>query len=352
MLDGVLRGNNGTPPPARGGLGHPYSAEIRGRNTPACAGRTASRRGCRPRSAEHPRLRGEDRWTIRPRICCVGTPPPARGGRLDSRHAYEGGGTPPPARGGRGRGAYPSIPTRNTPACAGRTAASCAASARRTEHPRLRGEDGVAKAHGHGSPGTPPPARGGREHPGPQRSSERNTPACAGRTPPGTAYWLSPTEHPRLRGEDEYTPGQATRQRGTPPPARGGQQPHPAAGPETRNTPACAGRTRRRPEPRPPGRGTPPPARGGLERMRERMPERRNTPACAGRTLAMVLPDRTDPEHPRLRGEDNPMLGLTLLGPGTPPPARGGRTRAASQVRGRRNTPACAGRTPARYARR
>jgi hypothetical protein len=91
----------GTPPLARGEpavAGRPGRGQ---RNTPACAGRTRSRRFTVIRQPEHPRLRGEN-------SCLAPVSSPTTG-------------TPPLARGERPRALHGCREQRNTPACAGRT---------------------------------------------------------------------------------------------------------------------------------------------------------------------------------------------------------------------------------------
>src|SRR5688572_26711285 len=91
------------------------------RNTPASEGRTTSRRSPTATWAEHPRVGGEDTgWTSSCRVWY---------------------GTPPRRQGGRDAHVRGELDGRNTPASAGRTPAAPTARARRTEHPRVGGED-------------------------------------------------------------------------------------------------------------------------------------------------------------------------------------------------------------------
>ncbi len=93
----------GTPPRARGRLDEVCGHNDNVRNTPACAGKTTTSKGCDGLTREHPRVRGEDRLVI--------------------EWPGDGAGTPPRAR-GRQRIGQDCLPMAgNTPACAGKTPA-------------------------------------------------------------------------------------------------------------------------------------------------------------------------------------------------------------------------------------
>ncbi len=212
---------------------------------------------------------------------------------------------------------------RNTPACAGTTRHEGPHRWCGPEHPRLRGDHLLHPGQRTGAAGTPPPARGPPDdHDGPH-GHERNTPACAGTTSYRPADHTARTEHPRLRGDHGAQTRGVAHGDGTPPPARGPQAVVRRSGRPIRNTPACAGTTRRCCSPRagwpehPRLRGdhehqpldalrqngTPPPARGPPDRRHVSGCARRNTPACAGTTWWPVAPPCTRAEHPRLRGD-------------------------------------------------
>ena len=111
----------GSPPHARGRLEHILPPTKLVRITPACAGKT--RRGLRlpSRSADHPRMRGEDLMSTPATPFRRGSPPHARG-RLVFSSAL------PCVRG-------------ITPACAGKTLTALSNRLGRGDHPRMRGED-------------------------------------------------------------------------------------------------------------------------------------------------------------------------------------------------------------------
>ena len=156
--------------------------------------------------------------------------------------------------------------------------------------------------------GSPPRARG--EVPcGTGRAPEgRITPACAGRSPPGTPAHAAEEDHPRVRGEKPASTGGDIDGRGSPPRARGEAGPDLAALAEEGITPACAGRSDESSElqeleedhPRVRGEkmwpwwmpgslaGSPPRARGeGFAKYWLNW-SRRITPACAGRSQSLA----------------------------------------------------------------
>ena len=213
-------------------------------------------------------------------------------------------GTPPRARGRPGPSGAGTGPGGNTPACAGTTGSGGCASPGRTEHPRVRGDDTRVTIAAPAPVGTPPRARGRLETVQHPQQRARNTPACAGTTPPRASPTASGAEHPRVRGDDGRISGRS----------------HPAPGtPRVRgddNT--SAGRSSRL-------SGTPPRARG-----------RRRAPGQCSPSSR---------EHPRVRGDDDVLHHAVRHLTGTPPRARGRHDRAQHHGPVHRNTPACAGTT-------
>ena len=132
-----------------------------------------------------------------------------------------------------------------------------------------------------------------------------------------------------------------------------------------RNTPACAGKTNRaakecimsKKHPRVCGENirscgiyspfieTPPRVRGKPFSCQMELAEKRNTPACAGKTPAVLSAMISGGKHPRVCGE-NLCLGLALLPHQETPPRVRGKPEPGRHDRMRpRNTPACAGKT-------
>ena len=254
----------GTPPRARGRPSRSSLHRPPPRNTPACAGTTASERTTRVIPAEHPRVRGDD-------------PPPAPLGASE-------GGTPPRARGRPPAARRTLLCERNTPACAGTTVRRSGRTSLPPEHPRVRGDDLGNRTFHIPDLGTPPRARGRRR-----------------RGPPGPGVSV---EHPRVRGDDSPAPLSPVLLSGTPPRARGRPGYPSGANAACGNTPACAGTTKSHRKvteitqehprvrgddvsasiPDPTRRGTPPRARGRRPAASRADPRPGNTPACAGTT--------------------------------------------------------------------
>ena len=94
----------GSPPHARGRLVRRSTFECKTRITPACAGKTFVLILYRHLPSDHPRMRGEDCYSILPTVYIRGSPPHARG-RRDN--------------------AYVTLDIKRiTPACAGKTKGS------------------------------------------------------------------------------------------------------------------------------------------------------------------------------------------------------------------------------------
>ena len=93
--------------------------------------------------------------------------------------------------------------------------------------------------------------------------------------------------------------------------------------------------------------GSPPHARGRRNQRYAQGQYRRITPACAGKTFPSSRPRPSARDHPRMRGEDPRVSGVARCLVGSPPHARGRRTRRRSLLRERGITPACAGKTSA-----
>ena len=135
------RSNKGSPPLARGVLDHCNERATLVRITPACAGSTSNGFMVSTAIQDHPRLRGEYMFIILIRLLNQGSPPLARGVRLNITFYGNRKGSPPLARGvrlnitfyGNRKGSPPlargvpaprqthGTPTRITPACAGST---------------------------------------------------------------------------------------------------------------------------------------------------------------------------------------------------------------------------------------
>ena len=161
VMQEVLSGT-GSPPHARGA--HQGSAADRPRAgiTPACAGSTCRPHEPEPRSGDHPRMRGEHQGKTSVLNAIWGSPPHARGARLD-----DAGGT---------------VCARITPACAGSTIGWPGTLHGGTDHPRMRGEHDIRVWPNGYAIGSPPHARGARCATARPVQGGGITPACAGST--------------------------------------------------------------------------------------------------------------------------------------------------------------------------
>ena len=322
-------------------------ADSRGKTgiTPACAGKTGMRRRRHTGSTDHPRMRGEDLRYVAISGTKEGSPPHARG-RLYDR-------------------ALTGSATRITPACAGKTAPIASHVDGYRDHPRMRGEDidgGVAFEMDYGSP---PHARGRRVEDDFHAATCRITPACAGKTSNARGWRSRDRDHPRMRGEDACTTVARRCSAGSPPHARGRRGTGFSHIETLGITPACAGKTnlpqipvasnsdhpRMRGEDdyeteRPVGhKGSPPHARGRPAFHSTADISTRITPACAGKTKWWDKVKSLPADHPRMRGEDSCLIILLGLKTGSPPHARGRHVQSIRPLNLLRITPACAGKT-------
>ena len=195
------------------------------RITPACAGKTASRRKSPAAAKDHPRVCGEN--TVDAAICDLqkGSPPRVRG----KPHGYM----------------IHAHTCRITPACAGKTLQALSRALLPQDHPRVCGENAAIMLPVSTSGGSPPRVRGKltgnptkayaeKDHPrvcgenckprgffearggSPPRvrgkhfvvavrvDDGRITPACAGKTGSAPAQALSAKDHPRVCGENHF----------------------------------------------------------------------------------------------------------------------------------------------------
>ena len=111
----------GSPPQVRGKRGGIPIRTPKKRITPAGAGKTKREQSDQPKSRDHPRRCGENRWIFYPKIFFQGSPPQVRGKRL-RKHT----------------GTYCG---RITPAGAGKTMSRTSWGIRPWDHPRRCGEN-------------------------------------------------------------------------------------------------------------------------------------------------------------------------------------------------------------------
>ena len=107
----------------------------------------------------------------------------------------------------------------------------------------MRGENFVDDGGVYRFNGTSPRARGKLPAYPLAYRTRRNIPACAGKTQSARLGWCNATEHPRVRGENSKGTRWASQWIGTSPRARGKRSYTDSLRLQTRNIPACAGKT-------------------------------------------------------------------------------------------------------------
>ena len=148
------------------------------------------------------------------------------------------------------------------------------------------------------------------------------TPACAGTTLSFQQHIAVPQDHPRLRGNNAAKSGASRSDVGSPPLAREQLYSETVEDVDNGITPACAGTTRRcghlvrAAEDHPRLRGNNQPVLSGWNNRR------RITPACAGTTCRTRRPCFSGRDHPRLRGNNLFTASRNVAARGSPPLAR------------------------------
>ena len=337
-----------SPPRARGHLGGgPVDVRLLGL-TPACAGTSRRWTGrCTPARA-HPRVRGDiivgdsfkprDRGSLTP--ACAGTScltalsgcmcraHPRVRGDIGWEPAYDTvvAGSPPRARGHRDHCDADAALPGLTPACAGTSVVFRKSSARRRAHPRVRGDIRDIERHDcAGTDSSPPRARGHLPEPVTQVSVSGLTPACAGTSQLPRAFTAAAQAHPRVRGDNDGPGGGVRAGRGSPPRARGHRIPAMTEQLVHGLTPACAGTSEDVQHTTDMMPGSPPRARGHHGGRPRSGPGHGLTPACAGTSVVFRKSSARRRAHPRVRGDV--AFGFTITGTcgGSPPRARGRR---------------------------
>ena len=148
---------------------------------PAYAGSTRRMTIPPRRRADHPRIRGEHGSTARMRGFLVGSSPHTRGAHLQQ------------PQGARTK--------RIIPAYAGSTGSSPPAAARKSDHPRIRGEHVIPSRNVNGVTGSSPHTRGALRAEPSRRPDVRIIPAYAGSTQRRIPLPRGLRDHPRIRGE-------------------------------------------------------------------------------------------------------------------------------------------------------
>ena len=155
-------------------------------------------------------------------------------------------GSPPRVRGKPGNAGREHVCARITPACAGKTTCPMLDTQRTSDHPRVCGENPVFPAAPLDMRGSPPRVRGKLGAAGEIKQRIRITPACAGKTGPRHERRGRRTDHPRVCGENTTLKAGLSMCDGSPPRVRGKPQKERRRAAFRRITPACAGKTLRK----------------------------------------------------------------------------------------------------------
>ena len=215
----------GSSPLTRGKLVGDRLASTVYRLIPAHAGKTLEAVGLHGFGPAHPRSRGENDHTGRPRPSGTGSSPLTRG-KLWER-------------------CLDFLDARLIPAHAGKTSRTPRQVTSYAAHPRSRGENSFLASGQPSSPGSSPLTRGKRVSKRALTSVLRLIPAHAGKTSAAAVGVGRPSAHPRSRGENGLNEWECDDDTGSSPLTRG----KPGRGPRSRSTagliPAHAGKTPR-----------------------------------------------------------------------------------------------------------
>ena len=178
--------SGGSSPHTRGARGVEVRPPTRWRIIPAYAGSTCPPARTWPPSGDHPRIRGEHRFTMVRLGDMAGSSPHTRGALVDDDRASHGGGI--------------------IPAYAGSTRAQSCTASPAPDHPRIRGEHSFRDKRGGAYDGSSPHTRGARRDPSRIPWVSRIIPAYAGSTLIPCSRATSSSDHPRIRGEHDLRP--------------------------------------------------------------------------------------------------------------------------------------------------
>ncbi len=150
---------------------------------------------------DHPRIRGENTDPELPHPGTAGSPPHTRGKSAASSSCV--------------------IPSRITPAYAGKIVVPLAQKAIEADHPRIRGENSRTYSPPSSVIGSPPHTRGKFFVAEGESLEIRITPAYAGKIPPASGSTAERADHPRIRGENPSKILDSKIGKGSPPHTRG-----------------------------------------------------------------------------------------------------------------------------------
>ena len=190
---------------------------------PACAGKTVTRRRPAVCQRAHPRVCGENGFSIPGIENAGGSSPRVRGKLTTATTAMNFSGL--------------------IPACAGKTGMMWSASALLGAHPRVCGENADTGVAPRSWEGSSPRVRGKLATPVAFQTPNGLIPACAGKTPRGIVTSFGLWAHPRVCGENPVSSTHSIRPPGSSPRVRGKLCGFLVCGLFFGLIPACAGKT-------------------------------------------------------------------------------------------------------------
>ena len=250
--------------------------------------------------------------------------PRIRGEHLDHRHPPgAGAGSSPHTRGARPLGKGPPAGNGIIPAYAGSTAPRKGASGWQRDHPRIRGEHGGPADGLHAGPGSSPHTRGAPTNSSHRRRKVGIIPAYAGSTGRPVRAGLLLQDHPRIRGEHAHRVAGSADVGGSSPHTRGARESLHKGDSLSLDHPRIRGE-----HPLPPFRGngtvgSSPHTRGARRTRPIALNLSRIIPAYAGSTPSRRRDHGPRPDHPRIRGEHAFSLRFAVFSEGSSPHTRG-----------------------------
>ena len=216
-------GPAGSSPRVRGKRLHARQGHLPLRLIPACAGKTTFRWLGRGSRRAHPRVCGENSWTMPRDDSGRGSSPRVRGKPAQMRQ---------------------QVPeNRLIPACAGKTQGPAEKRGQYPAHPRVCGENANIVASFRVGSGSSPRVRGKQTPPFFLVSYTRLIPACAGKTAWCWSRSVRWSAHPRVCGENFSDIARWRSPAGSSPRVRGKRPSTPGQARQARLIPACAGKT-------------------------------------------------------------------------------------------------------------
>ena len=302
---GVCRTTRGSSPHTRGAPDRGPHESIRYGIIPAYAGSTPAGARLGPTPGDHPRIRGEHKYSAQKDLPNYGSSPHTRGAPGLQHPARRPRGIIPAYAGStRIRNIPNGITLGSSPHMRGALAALCRRRVTRADHPRIRGEHGASQDAQYGGEGSSPHTRGALNEIGVGDARGRIIPAYAGSTAKRGALSCRCRDHPRIRGEHTY--------------ANMEQESILGSSPHTRGAHAAVRIVS-----------------FGADII----------PAYAGSTPATVHGRRRRRDHPRIRGEHERGVCAAVGPVGSSPHTRGARRRRRRHHRAEGIIPAYAGST-------